>query len=613
MSRRTISLKNLTILMCLFFTFLCLTSSAIELDTSKFMTVDQIKPGMKGIGKTVFSGTKIEEFQIEVLDIAKNVANLRSDVIWVMCSGGPLEETGVISGMSGSPIYIDGKLIGAIAYRAGQFTKRPIAGVTPIVEMLNIIENSEKGGATGQGTMGELDIPFPFRYQSDFGEKQNEMKLDGKENNLPESLLEPIQIPIMMGGFSPKTIEYISPILKKYGMTPIQGGGTSTQSEPNDVKVEPGSVIVIQFVKGDSDVSGSGTITYVAGNKVLAFGHPLYGMGKTNLPVSVGRISLLVPSMLSSSKNGSPVRTIGTLTQDTQFGVLTDLSKQPEFIPMKVRVKSQGNDKIQEYNYEVAKSRIFSPSFILSTALDTILTATKTMGDYTMKTHSEITMKGYPKFVKDDVFSGTDPEAFASDFALPVYMLMQNRFEEVDIENISLDVTFENKRTNAMIDDVRINKTLVKPGDSVSVTMSITPYMQDAIVKQIDVTIPQDIPEGRMLLRISDAASNTMWERSRAPMKSRYTDIPQLIKLIQADQSNNKIIVELFSLKAGAIVRGEELPALPLTALNIINSSKQVGNTGPTFGTTFFKQVIPTDYVITGNVTLPLIIDRDAP
>ncbi|MDQ1327603.1 MAG: Peptidase protein, partial [Candidatus Poribacteria bacterium] len=589
----------------------CLTSSAIELDTSKFMTVDQIKPGMKGIGKTVFSGTKIEEFQIEVIDIAKNVVNLKSDIIWVMCSGGPLEETGVISGMSGSPVYIDGKLIGAIAYRVGEFPKRPIAGVTPIADMLAITENSEKGGTTGQKMMDESDIPFPFKNKLDYEEKQSEMKLE--ESSSSATILEPIQIPVTMSGFNPKTIEYISPILKKYGMTPVQGGGTSTQNEPADLKVEPGSVIVIQFVKGDADISGSGTITYVDGNKVLAFGHPMYGMGKTNIPVSVGRISLLFPSMLASSKYGSPVRTIGTLIQDDQHGVLTDLNKQPEFIPMKVRVKSLENNQVKEYNFEIAKSRIFSPTFILSTALDSILSATKTMGDYTMKTHSEITMKGYPKFVRDDVFSGTAPDVVANDFALPVYLIMQNRFEEVDIENISLDINFEDKRTNAMIDDVRINKSLVKPGDSVSVTMSITPYMQDSIVKQFDVTIPKDIPEGRMLLRISDATSNTTWERSRAPMKSRYTDIPQLIKLIQEDESNNNIIVELFSPKAGAIVRGEELPALPLTALNVINSSKQVGNTGPTFGTTFLKQRISTDYVISGNVTLPLTIDRDAP
>jgi len=607
-------LKNLTITMCILFLMcLCLTSSAIELDQSKFMTVDQIKPGMKGIGKTVFSGTKIEEFQIEVIDVLKNGNGPKSDIIWVMCSGGPIEEAGVMRGMSGSPVYIDGKLIGAVAYMSGEFAKQPIAGVTPIADMLGIIENSDNGGSTGQGTIDESDIPFPFNYQPNFGDKQNEMKLDNIENNSSASLLEPIQMPVMMGGFNPKTIEYISPILKKFGMIPVQGGGTSAQNETSDVKVEPGSVIVIQFVRGDDNVYGSGTITYVDGDKVLAFGHPMYGMGKTSLPIAVGKVSILFPSMLASSKLGTPVRMIGTLIQDNQYGILTDMSKQPSFIPMKVRVKSLGNNQIQEYNFEIAKHRLFSPTFIMATALDAILTATKQIGDYTMKTHSEISIKGYPKLVQDNVFSGMTPDAFATDFALPIYTIMQNRFEEVDIENISLDVTFEDKRTNALIDDVQINKSLVKPGDSISVTMSITPYMQNTIVKQFDVVIPKDAPEGRALLKISDATSNTMWERARAPMKSRYSDVPQLIKLIQEEESNNNIIVELFTPKAGVVVRGEELPALPITALNIMNSSKQVGSTGPTFGTNFLKQKISTDYVITGNVTLPLTIDRDAP
>jgi len=610
--RRAISLRSLTVLMIFFLMCLCLTSSAVELDPSKFMTVDQIKPGMKGIGKTVFSGTKIEEFQIEVMDVAKNAMGPKSDIIWVMCSGGPLEETGVISGMSGSPIYIDGKLIGAVAYRAGSFTKRPIAGVTPIAEMLGVIENSEKDVSTGQGMMGGLNVPFPIQGHSDSEIDQINIEPEEPRGNLYVSSLEPIQTPVMMSGFSPKTIEYITPTLKKFGMIAVQGGGTSIQNESDDVKIEPGAVIGIQFVKGDSDAYASGTVTYVDGNKVLAFGHPMTGMGKTSLPTAIGRISLLVPSMLSSSKQGSPVRIIGTLTRDDMYGILTDLTKQPEFIPMKIRV-IKGDNQTQEFNFEIAKDRLFAPSFILSTALDAILIATKQVGDYTMKTHSEISIKGYPKLIKDDVFSGLVPDVVASDFATPIYMIMQNRFEDVDVENISLDVTFEDKRTNAIIDDVQINKSLVKPGDSVNVTISITPYMQDTIIKQFDVVIPGDTPEGRALLRISDATANTMWERSRAPMRARVTDLAQLIKLIQEDESNNNIIIELFSPKAGVIIRGEELPALPFTAFSVMNSSKQVGTTGPTFGTTFLKQRINTDYVISGNVSLPLTIDRDAP
>ncbi len=569
------------------------------------MPVDQIKPGMKGIGKTVFSGTKIEEFQIEVLDIVKNAIGPKSDIIWVMCSGGPLEETGVISGMSGSPVYIDGKLIGAVAYRVGSFTKKPIAGITPIANMLEIIENSEKESLSESANF-EYEYPFPLRDNKTL-----------KENLSVESLSEnfasfmPIQTPIMMSGFRPETIEYIAPVLKKYGMIPIQGGGVSVSSESENVNLEPGAVVGIELVKGDLVAFASGTLTYIDGNKVIAFGHPMSGMGKTNLPFSIGKISILVPSIMASSKQGSPVKTIGTLTEDNQYGIMSIIGKQPEFIPMKIRFRSPA--KTQEYNFEIAKHRLYAPTFIFSIVLDTISSAGKSVGDYTIRTHSEISIKGYPKILKDNIFSGLSPDEVAENFAIPVSLLMQNRFEEADIENLTLDITFDNTRTNALIEDVQLDKSMVKPGDSVNLNISITPYKQETISKKIEVSIPKDIPEGRALIRISDASSSNLWNRSRAPMKSRITDINQLIKQIQDEESNNNIIIELFSPVAGMTVKGEELPALPLTAFNIINSSKNTGGSGPTAGTVFMKQCIATDYVISGSATLPLIIDRDAP
>ncbi|MGB9595682.1 MAG: SpoIVB peptidase S55 domain-containing protein [Candidatus Poribacteria bacterium] len=583
--------------------FLCSTVMAIELDPNKFMTVDQIKPGMKGIGKTVFSGTNIEEFQIEVIGIDRNVILPKSDIIWVLCSGGPIDEAGVISGMSGSPVYIDGKLIGAIAYRAGSFAKRPIAGVTPIAEMLSIVEKSEKEESIGQTNLPDFDLPF-------FAKEETE----NEQSNLQDSdflSIKPIQMPITMGGFSQKTIEYASPMLKRLNMIPIQGGGASAYENDKDVKVEPGSVAVIEFVKGDYSAFGSGTITYIDDNKILAFGHPLSGYGKIDLPVSVGRISLLIPSMLASTKQGLPIKTIGTLIQDDQYGILVDANKQPNFIPMKIRIKSTNG--IQEYNFEVVKSRLFSSSYIYLTALDTITNATKSAGDYTIKSHSEVSIKGYPKLVKDNVFSGTDPSVVATQFTMPIFQIIRNKFEEVDIENITLDITFEEKQTSATIDDVRINKTTVKPGDSVTLTISITPYLQETITKQVEVTIPKDTPEGRALLRISDASASSSWDRTRAPMKSKVTDLGQIIKQIQEEESNNNIIIDLFYPKAGATVRGEELPALPLTALNIISSTKQVGTSGPTAGTIFLRQKVQTDYVISGSANLQIVIDREAP
>lgn len=580
--------------------FLCSVVIAMELDPNKFMSVDQIKPGMKGIGKTVFSGTKVEEFQIEVIGVDRNVILPKSDLIWVLCSGGPIDEAGVISGMSGSPVYIDGKLIGAIAYRAGSFAKRPIAGVTPIAQMLGIIEKSEKEESIGQMDLPEFDILI--------GKSENDQN---NTQDLDLLSIKPIQMPITMGGFNQKTMEYITPMLKRLNMTPIQGGGTSAYQNSEDVKVEPGSVAVIEFVRGDYNVSGSGTITYVDGDKILAFGHPLSGLGKISLPMSVGRISLLIPSMLASTKQGLPIKTIGTLVQDDQYGILVDANKQPSFIPVKIRIKSTNG--IQEYNFEVVKSRLFSSSYIYLTVLDTITNATKSAGDYTIKSHSEINIKGYPKLIKDNVFSGMDPSVVATQFTMPIFQIIRNRFEEVDIENITLDITFEEKQTSATIDDVRINKTTVKPGDSVMLTISITPYMQETITKQVEVAIPKDMPEGRALLRISDATATVSWDRTRAPMRSRVTDLGQIIKQIQEEESNNNIIIDLFYPKAGVTVGGEELPALPLTALNVISSTKQVGTSGPTLGTIFSRQKVQTDYVISGSASLQIVIDREAP
>lgn len=608
--RRVISLKSLTVLLCIF-SLLCLYSAtlALELNPDEFMAVDEIKPGMKGIGKTVFEGAKIEEFQIEVLEVVKNVIGPKSDIIWVLCSGSPLEETGVMSGMSGSPVYIDGKLIGAMAYRLGTFAKRPVAGVTPIADMLEVLEEESAGSAehTGTGAWSYPEQAGSMFYNKQAGSLsyESEMSVLPSEGN-PASMV-PIQMPVMMAGFHPRAIKDITPVLRKFGMTPIQGGGTPSQTELEEVSLEPGAVLGVEFVRGDASVFASGTLTYVHGDKVLAFGHPMVGMGKTSLPMSGGRVTLLLSSLMASDKLASPVKTMGTLIYDSQHAVMGIIGKQPEFIPMKIRINSR------EYNFEIAKHKLFSPSYIFLTVITAIYNAEKSMGDYTMRIHSEISLKGYPTISKDNIFSGSSPSMVASELAAPLYPLMRNSFEEADVESVLLEISFEDKRTNARIDGVWINKDQIRPGDSLEVTVFLTPYMEDTVTKRFTVAIPKDTPEGRSLLRISDASSSYSWEISRAPMISVATDLPHLVQQIREEESNNDIIVELFAPKMGVTIGDQELPALPLTAFSVMSSPKQAGGIGLTRGTTFLKQRIHTDYVISGSAMLSLNIDRDAP
>jgi hypothetical protein len=585
----------------------------MELDPEKFMTVDKIKPGMKGTGKTVFEGTKVEEFQVEVLDVVKNALSPRSDVIWVVGSGEPLEEAGAISGMSGSPVYIDGKLIGAIAYRAPEyFIKRPIMGITPIANMMEILDNEKTGsGNSNQDARRKTQDARQEKEPSNL--ESGVLSLESFSIQHPASLV-PIQSPVALAGFHSRAIDDMAPALKKLGMVPIQGSGTSSQVGAEEVKLEPGAVIGLQFVRGDASMFSYGTVTYVDGDKILAFGHLMYGMGKTALPMAGGRVSFLMPSLMLSAKYAAPARTIGTLVYDNQYGVMGIVGREPDFIPVKVSITSQRHSQPQEYNFEVARHKLFTPTLISSTAASAIYDAEKTLGDYTIRTHSEINLKGYPTISKDNAFSGIAPGSVASALTSPVSALMQNTFEEADVESILLEMSFEDKRTTARIDGARISKDRVRPGDSLEVTVFLTPYMEGTAIKRFQIAVPADMPEGRAFLMVFDAADNRSWERTRAPMKSRVTNMPDLIKRIREEESRSDIIIQLFAQKVGVTIGDQELPALPLTTFSVMNSPRQTGeDSGFTRGTTFLKQRVSTEYVISGSAALLLNIDRDAP
>lgn len=597
-------MEKLAALLCVFILLgLCSTALAMELDLDKFMPVDEIKPGMKGVGKTVFKGTQIEEFQIEVLHVSKNFNGPKGDVIWALCSGGPLEETGVLSGMSGSPVYIDGRMIGAVAYRMGSFPKRPVAGITAIADMLNILEKS--GTEISQSMIDDRHT----ETISNLLASKTEENIEPPELSIQDDTVSitPIHMPVVVSGLHPKTVEEMAPVFKNLGMALVQGGGSSAHDESAESTFVPGSVVGVQFVRGDATSFGFGTLTYIEDNKALGFGHPMYGTGETSLPMVGGHVGLLVSSMLASSKLAAPTEVMGTLTYDSNYGIMGVIGKQPEFIPLKIKLNSQ------EYNFEIAKHKLYSTTYIYMMALNSIYSAEKTSGDYTMQTHSEIKLKGHPVIIQENIFSGTSPGTAASAFAAPIFALMRNRFEEVDIESVSLEMSFKNERVNAAIEGIRLNKDRVKPGGSVTATLFLAPYLKDSVTQQVKINVPSDMPEGPTLLRLSDVAASDTWERSRAPMKARITDLPHLIQVIREEERNDNIIIELFTPQLGITIDDQELPALPLTAFSVMSSSKHAGGSGVTRGTTFSKQRVQTDYVISGSAIMLLNIDQDAP
>ena len=600
---------------------LCLTipTSAIEWDNSKFMALDEIKPGMKGKIRTAYSGTKVEEFNMEVIAVERDWAP-QWDVIWVRGWGGPFDQTGGAGGMSGSPTYINNRLIGALSLCAWYQKKGDIVGITPIESMIKVTQRGmtpNPNYSSSGGGFTPLWATFPFAMDAESSPRYNRDKLRHSENwdAVDVSSMSDIapfrpDIPVAISGFNSRLMQYMQPLLKRCGMYPVQGGGGGAVDV--DVPIEPGQILGMEFARGDFTAFGYGTVTYVEGNQILGFGHPMFQEGNVNLPLSIGYMHYVLPRTTRSTKIASPVRPIGTLVQDRQHAIAGVLGAYPNYIPVTIRVQT-ADGIAKELHYEVVRHRSFSAGMSAIGAGMLVDAVDRPSGDYTAKLHTVIALKDHPDIAKDYFYSGRGPGLAAYRTLLPLFSLIGNSYEKVEVKNISIDISIEDKRHIAQIESVRIDKRRYKPGDEVQMWITLRPYLEEPIVQKASITIPKDTSNGIFTLMVSSVSANESWQRGRAPLNFQPTDIQQLIKILQRGDSSNHIIMELHTPKRGMTVRGQELPELPLSMMYVMTTPRQTGEGGFTLGTIISREKLPTPYVISGSKTLRLIIDRNAP
>ncbi len=555
----------------------------------QFLPVEQIRPGMRGKGRTVFSGSEISEFEVEVLGVLKN-ARAKGDLILVRVSGGPLEKTGVIAGMSGSPIYINGKLIGALAF-AWTFSKEPIAGVTPISEMLKVFSSQPK-----ESNLSLNSSP------------QEEVMVTALKD-YPPLTLRPIQTPLMLAGFDERMISKMEEKLGRFGLVPVQSGG-STIDEDKDVQLAPGSAIGVQLIKGDLDASAIGTLTYLKGNKVLAFGHPMFLAGTTSLPLTSAYIHTILSSQEISFKLGSATKVVGRINEDRRGGITGEVGSFAQLIPLQVTINSAKQGRL-EYNFEVINNKFLSPSLMEWAVESSILATEGFWGDSTLRLKFEISLKDYPPISLEDTSSGP-LSLFSSLQKLSgtIDTLLNNEFKEVKIKKVFLQVSSEEKRQTATIEGLRLNKTKVKPGDLVKVMVIIKPFESEYVIKSVELKVPENTPEGKIIIKVSDALSDEEAEKSRAPFKFKAKNLKQLIKLLEREVPNTQIIVKMVLPRAGAAISGEELPLLPSSVLDIMRSSGEAGQGKVTDETNLVETRIKTPWVISKKtLILPLMVE----
>jgi SpoIVB peptidase S55 len=605
-------------------------SLSLQAQTTSFMTADEVRPGMKGYGKTVFQGTKIEQFDVELLGVLKNFAP-KQDMILARLSGGPLARTGVIAGMSGSPVYIDGKLLGAVAF-SFPYATEPIAGIQPIQQMLGLLDLKNappqqiaRAEASGNGAISLPESPTAFIYS------QYQKLAEGTPLHqllLPQSLLSSspfgavspgsasltrIQTPLFVSGATPAALQAYAPFFATFGFSPVQGGGGGSAQNlagSGPTKIEPGSSINVELIRGDISWSANGTVTHVDGNKVYAFGHPNLTAGPTDVPMSAGYVISLLPNLQNSFKLAVPMDVVGAFQQDRSTGIAGSLGATSKMIPVNLTLHSSLNT-VNKYKFEVASDRFLTAPLMNFIVFNAITASERALGEMTVYVSGQIRLKNQDPVNIGNVFSSDmNGPAMASIAAVsPLQYLLMAGYDGVVIDDINLDITSMDRKTNAQLERISVNKAEVAPGETVTLTAYLRSTSGDTIIEQYPVQVPAGLPAGSVQLLVGDGTTVTNIDIRRGP-SGVPAGIKQVINELNKLRKNDRLYIKVVSSEPGVVIGGEELPSLPPSMAALINSDRSSSRnvSGLPKSTVREYELPQSKYVIQGQRSLTLTV-----
>ena len=571
-----------------------------------FMGVDEITPGMKGYGKTVFSGDRIEIFDVEVLGIIKNW-EAKSDMILIRMSGGPLEKSGIIAGMSGSPVYINNRLIGAVAY-GWSFAKDPIAGVTPIDEMKSTLLDIPT--KENDISVTSADWELPSLLQSDLAASLQKNPLIPHEATCQQlhnnTRLTPILSPCMVSGVDSGVLQGMHTFFSAFGLYPVQGGSSiSSGNTSGKLQLEPGASVAAVLIRGDLNAAVVGTVTHVEGNTILAFGHPFLQTGKANLPMASAYVYTVLSSQSNSVKMASPLDIIGRISQDRKSGIAGTLGETAHMVPCHIEI--EGSQK-RTYDFEIIDNKLLTPSLVLMATQSAVLSTENKVGEKSVSIKLSTQIDGYEKpIVIENAFYELDQSWFSINHIIqPFAMILNNPFQKVQINRIDIKVKIFDTRQTAYIEAIRVDKKQSKPGDALQIDVRIKPFTGESFYQTVKIQIPEDTLPGSILnVTTCDAMYGQALNIGRSAGKYLPTNFDQLIQYIENMERNNHLMVRVLLSKKGLTYKGEGFPSLPSSIFSIMAFSNQSG-TGPLFDEVITR--IPTAYVLNGNQSIPISV-----
>ena len=434
---------------------------------STYFPVDQLRPGMVGIGRTVFEGDRLDEFKVHIIGVLRNQIGPRRDLILARLEGGPLAKTGVIAGMSGSPVYIDGRMLGAVSYSLGQFATEPIAGITPIGEMIEAATLPAP-----RRRLARVDLPVAFTHEAvyaslrqafaavrPFADSPADVRVvgDSSVNAGIGTLLKPIATPMTFGGFNGAVLDPLAALFRDQGFLPVpaaalQGSSAQPAGGASTRPVRPGDPIGVTLMGGDLQLGATGTVTEVDGDKLYAFGHPFYGLGPTRFPMTRAYVMAVLPSLANSMKIASVGDVIGTVQQDRATTIAGTLGDGPALIPLTLTLKSERGTR-KTFTMGMASDQLLTPLLALTAISETLTSYERQNGVASYAIRGTARVKKYGTLSFEDLFSGDQPSSAASAYIVgPINFLLRNAFEDVDLEAVNLEVDASEQPRSATLE-----------------------------------------------------------------------------------------------------------------------------------------------------------------
>ena len=525
-----------------------------------FFPLKDVRPGMRGVGKTVFSGSRIDEFQVEVLGVLENIGP-KQNLILARISGGPLAETGVLQGMSGSPVYLDGRLAGAVAL-AFPFSKEAITGIRPIEEMVRV---TEAGRTPPPGRLvASNDTSLAAMYAA----KDLTRLLPGRvEPATGGSKLLDIATPVSFAGFTRATLDNFAPQLRALGLEPTQGlssGGASSPHMGDPSTLKPGSMISVQLMTGDLSIGADGTVTYIDGNRIYAFGHRFLAVGSTALPFTRSEVLALLPVLSASFKISAPRETLGAILQDRNTAIAGELGRAAAMAPVSITV-SRGGKRMDDYQMEMVNDRFLSPLLVQMAVFNTIDATERTVGASSFRVTGEIEFQGSaaPLKVNNMYAADTGSAMIASlSTAIPLAYILQSGFDALEVKKVGLNIESFDAKMQFQIDSVSVGRREVRAGGKVELTTMLVGENGVEVPRTIVYQVPQGITPGPLYFTVADGMTTNLTE-FRQIIGAQPKSASQLISIVNSLRANTKAYVRVWRPEPAYQLEGADFPDPP--------------------------------------------------